>query len=46
MGVTKFSVIIDGDVLARDMELDTALLGTNCSHYASLRKNTKDRKAI
>ena len=26
MGVTKFSVIIDDEVLARDMSLDTALI--------------------
>ncbi len=26
MGVIKFLVIVDGDVLARDMELDTALI--------------------
>lgn len=26
MDVIKFSVIVDGDALARDMELDTALI--------------------
>lgn len=26
MGVIKFSVVIDDEVLARDMELDTALI--------------------